>query len=148
MPFCSITLTAQKPAKPPTILNTIGDHIKRRRLELGLFQKDVAQILGVDESTVTNWEKNRTTPMLWALPKIIEFLDYDPSFGDPSTLGGRLLRYRKYQGMTQKELSKQIGIDPSTIGRLEKNRGECLPSVLEKVGAFLLSIFHDSNKRL
>ncbi len=49
LPFCSIHLTARKPRKPLTVLNTLGDHIKKRRLELGLLQRQVAGLLGVDE---------------------------------------------------------------------------------------------------
>ncbi len=93
--------------------------MKKRRHELGLFQKHVAKALGVDLSTVTNWEKNRTTPTLWTLSKIIEFLGYDPSVDNPSTMGGRLLRFRKCRGMSQKEFAMRIGIDPTTLNRLE-----------------------------
>jgi DNA-binding XRE family transcriptional regulator len=35
---------------------TLGDHLRRRRLELGLHQKDVAKIIGVTTSSVWNWE--------------------------------------------------------------------------------------------
>lgn len=137
LPFCHITLSAQKPTKLPRILNTIGDHIKRRRLELGLYQGQVARVLGVDESTVTNWEKNRTSPTLRYLPKLVQFLDYDPLAGERHTLGGRLLHYRKAQGMTQKQLAQAIGIDPATLSRLERNQGRCLASVIEKASIFL-----------
>jgi len=54
----------------------MGDHIKNRRLNLGLYQSDVARVLGVNTSTVTNWEKHRSEPLLWVIPKIIEILGY------------------------------------------------------------------------
>jgi transcriptional regulator with XRE-family HTH domain len=38
------------------------------------LQRQVAERLGVDETTVTNWELNRTTPALRFLPAIIRFL--------------------------------------------------------------------------
>ena len=137
MPFCSIRLTAPKPTKLPTILNTLGDHIKKRRLELGLYQAEVAEILEVTEPTVTNWEKNRTNPTLRTLPKIIGFLGNELMLNDASTLGEVVLRYRKTRGITQKKLAIQIGIDPTTLGRLERNGGRCFDVVLEKVTAFL-----------
>jgi len=52
---------------------TIGDHL-RKRLDLGLFQKDVAVFIGVDICTVTNWEKNKGEPQLRFIPKITDFL--------------------------------------------------------------------------
>ena len=139
MPFCSITLTAQKPTKLPTILNTVGDHIKKRRLELGLYQAQVAGLLGVDESTVTNWEKNRTSPTLRSMPTIIEFLGYDPMPNHSETLGEQLSQYRKSRGISQRRLAQQIGIDPATLSRLERERQGCLGWILRKAAAFLQS---------
>lgn len=43
---------------------TIGDHLRKRRLDLGLLQREVTERLGVGEATVTNWELNRTIPAL------------------------------------------------------------------------------------
>jgi len=31
-------------------------------LEQGLFQKDLAKMIGVDEVTIVNWEKGKTKP--------------------------------------------------------------------------------------
>lgn len=139
LPFCRVSLKAARPSKIPQNPQTWGDHIKKRRLELELFRAPVAEIAGVDESTVTNWEKNRTNPTLRCMPKIIKFLGYEPTISEPSTLGEKLLQYRRHNGMTQKKLAKQIGIDPTTLSRLERHRGSYIPCVKEKVVAFLNS---------
>lgn len=53
-------------------------------------------------------------------------------------LGQKLLKYRRDQGMTQKELARQIGIDPTTLSRLERNSGNRIfRSILEKALGFL-----------
>jgi transcriptional regulator with XRE-family HTH domain len=57
---------------------TITEHIRTRRLDLGLLQRDVALRLGVSKSAVMNWERGRTEPMIRFLPAIIRFLGYDP----------------------------------------------------------------------
>ena len=41
------------------------------------YQSAVAKVLGVNTSTVTNWEKHHSEPMMWVIPKIIEFLGYN-----------------------------------------------------------------------
>jgi len=46
------------PAKP----QTVGDHIRKRRLSLKLFQKDVAEQIGVEKTSIANWERNRFYP--------------------------------------------------------------------------------------
>ena len=40
------------PANP----NTIGEHLRKKRIDLCLMQKEVAKIIGVTESTIWNWE--------------------------------------------------------------------------------------------
>ena len=137
LPICSITLSARKPTKLPTVLNTVGDHIKKRRLELGLLQRQLAEHLGVKTDTILNWEHDRTRPTLKYLPKVRAFLGYDPTPGDPKTLGEKVLQYRKSRGVSQKELAKTIGIDPTTLSRLERGQGMCSASVFLRVSALI-----------
>jgi ribosome-binding protein aMBF1 (putative translation factor) len=40
----------------------LGECIKKRRIEQGLFQVDLAKMVGVNEMTIVNWEKGRTKP--------------------------------------------------------------------------------------
>jgi len=81
LPFCKIELKAAQllplPDYPKT-LNTLGDHIRGKRLDLGLLQKDVAKIINTTTDTIWNLEKNYAIPSLFYIPKIIEFLGYIP----------------------------------------------------------------------
>ena len=76
LPCCHLRRIAAKPppAAYPKRLTTIGDHLRKRRLDLGLFQEQVAQQIGVDEATIHNWEVTATEPSLRHLPRIIGFL--------------------------------------------------------------------------
>lgn len=58
------------PAKP----KSIGEAIRKRRLELGLRQVDVAEIIGCNETTVVNWEKGYTEPHSAYIPRVRKFL--------------------------------------------------------------------------
>jgi DNA-binding XRE family transcriptional regulator len=49
---------------------TFGERIKKWRLERGLFQRDLAKIIGVDEMTIVNWERGRTKPTKKNLDRI------------------------------------------------------------------------------
>ncbi|MBI2073639.1 MAG: helix-turn-helix transcriptional regulator [Gemmatimonadetes bacterium] len=80
MPFCGVTLRGQKPPPPgyPRELRTLGDHLRKRRLDLGLRQDDVARKLGVSLDTIRNWEVGRAAPAQWQWAGIIRFLGYAP----------------------------------------------------------------------
>ncbi len=82
LPFCHFEKTTKKPISKayPKRLITIGDHIRKRRLDLKLTQIQLAGLIGVDEMTIVNWELNYTKPLDKHVDKIIDFLGYDPAF--------------------------------------------------------------------
>jgi transcriptional regulator with XRE-family HTH domain len=139
-PFCSFTLTAQKPPKIPQNPKTLGDHIKKRRLEQGLYQADVARILGVTECTITNWEKNRSNPTLRPISKIIEFLGYAPKVEIAQTLGRRIVQCRKLRGINQETMARQLGVDPTTLGKWERDESQPEGKLLNRVESFMRSL--------
>ena len=75
-PLCQLVLQAPKPVDPayPSELRTVGDHVRKRRLDLGLTKKGVSLLIGVDVSTVANWEAGRSTPRTGTLRGIARFL--------------------------------------------------------------------------
>ena len=109
----------------PEKLETIGDHLLRRRLTLKLLQREVAEQLGVDKTSICNWENNRSKPDLEYVPAIIRFLGYNPM---PPSVGwaDKLTQGRTSMGLTQKQAAGRIGVDQSTLARWE--RGEREPS--------------------
>ncbi len=141
LPFYQIKLTAQKYSYFKKVENpvTLGDYLKNRRLALGQQQKDVALLLKISEKTVQNWEQNRSTPSLHHIPKVIKFLGYDP-YNTKEGLGGKIIRARRALGITQKELARKLGVDPTTLGRWE--RGEKKPTMgfCEKLKVLLVSL--------
>ena len=58
------------------------------------MQRDVAERIGVDTATVTNWERDHAAPEFRWLPAIVDFLGYDPR-PQPATLGQALIRHRE-----------------------------------------------------
>ena len=64
--------------RPPEKLETLGDHLRRRRLTLKLIQRQVAEQIGVDKTSIHNWETNFSKPSLEYMPAIIQFLGYNP----------------------------------------------------------------------
>jgi ribosome-binding protein aMBF1 (putative translation factor) len=70
-------------AEDSTELRTYGDHVRAKRLVLGLFRREVAEMIGVDETTIYNWESNRNAPAARVIQRVVEFLGYCPPFLSP-----------------------------------------------------------------
>lgn len=137
-----MTLKAQRPPHPayPKTLKTLGDHLRKRRLDLKLLQKDIAQKLGVDKTSIHNWESGYATPKLWFMPRILKFLGYIPFEMKATSLGEKIKTYRRNLGLTQKALAKQLKIDPTTLARWEKGKGKPVKEFLQTLSDFFSSL--------
>jgi DNA-binding XRE family transcriptional regulator len=97
LPLVRVRIKCKKPNDIPQNPKTLGEHIKKRRLTLGLTQRLAAHVLGVNPGTVLNWETGRFEPRIRWLPAILGFLGYDP-FPQPTSLGEQLLHVRRQHG--------------------------------------------------
>ena len=115
---------------------TLGDHLRRRRIELGLFQKDVAIQIGVTTSTIWNWENNWSSITLSCMPKVIEFLGYNP-IPCPDGLMGKLAWYKQVNGLSLEQLGANMGRDPEQLADWLSGRHKPCRRNREKVKRFL-----------
>lgn len=92
---------------------TLGDHLRRHRLELGLYQKDVAAKLGVTASTIWTWEHGWTVDTRY-VARVISFLGYNPIEYPEDTLE-RLAWYKQVNGLTLEQLGTEMGRDPEQL---------------------------------
>lgn len=51
--------------------DTFGGKIKRYKYEHGLSNEKLAKLLGVDESTVANWERNKRMPLGRSMKRVL-----------------------------------------------------------------------------
>ena len=130
----------------PNSLKTIGDHIRKKRIDLKLLQKEVAQKIGVDETSVLNWEKNRNTPSLTYIPKIIEFLGYQPFDATAVTLGEKIVFLRRILGLSRNKLAQSLGVDPGTLGNWERDKTRPKKVLMEKLNVLFMSSASGASK--
>ncbi|OFZ79390.1 MAG: hypothetical protein A2583_02850 [Bdellovibrionales bacterium RIFOXYD1_FULL_53_11] len=62
----------------PDEANTLGAHLRRKRIDLGQSQVQLAATLGVTESAIYMWEKGKNRPSELHRSSIIRFLGFDP----------------------------------------------------------------------
>ena len=116
---------------------SIGDHIRKKRMELKLLQKDVAGVCGVTEDCIRNWEKNRSIPQIQFFPSISNFLGYLPFNVDLTTLSGKLKAHRNINGLSQKQLGKIVGVDGATVCSWELEENKPHKAILAKLDMML-----------
>lgn len=120
-PFARVSLKSLIPQPYDFEPKTLGEHIRKIRLKMGLFQREVADQLGVNPWTILNWEKGRAEPPIVSIPTIVQFLGYDP-FPEPKTLHQHLIAKRREKGWTIKKAAETVGVDPSTWGNWERGQ--------------------------
>lgn len=119
--FTHISLKSLIPKPYDFEPKTLGEHIRKKRLKMGLTQKEVAKLLDVNTWTILNWEKGHTEPPIGSIPAIVRFLGYDP-YPQPESLSQHLLAKRREKGWSIKEAAEAIGVDPCTWGNWERGK--------------------------
>jgi transcriptional regulator with XRE-family HTH domain len=114
----------------------LGDHLRKRRLDLGLSQRLIAKQMGVNPGTVVNWECNATSVALNLIPGVLRFLSYTP-LPPGQSLPERLKVYRRTQGLSQKKLAGRLGVNESTVARWEGGQSQPSQALSLRLGSLL-----------
>jgi transcriptional regulator with XRE-family HTH domain len=144
---------------------TIGEHLKKKRFDLGLRQSQAAQRLRVSKRTLSLWECDRVYPTWPQQPAVTLYLGYDPftnpALGSPkcnessgvaflpanapTTVGQQLLRYRLELKKNRQQLARELDISVKTLWGWETGRRQpslSLRTRIFKVLGFDLRIFY------
>lgn len=94
----------------------LGEHLQKRRRELGLLQREAAAQIGILTETFANWENGKTEPVAAQFRPVMTFLGYDP-MPAPMTLAERMEAKRRGLGVTFEQAAKHLSWDPATLTR-------------------------------
>ena len=115
---------------------TLGEHIKKRRIELALRQRDVALLLKITNFTLINWERGQTEPPVKYWPRIMDFLGYCP-YQEARSMGELLRLHRTHRGLSHRELAKLLRVDAGSLSRWERGKRRPRGKWLRVVQGFL-----------
>jgi transcriptional regulator with XRE-family HTH domain len=155
VPFCRqtpLTLKALRSKDYSETPQTLGGHLKKRRRQLGLLQREAAIRLGVSTETVVNWENGRTGPVAAQFRPVVVFLGYDPT-PKPQTLGERLEAKQRSLGVSLAQVARYLGWDPVSLRRYLDGTWRISLDRLAALEAFLdaedgaLAGLHSLNRR-
>ena len=115
----------------------MGEHIKKRRIDLGLRQVDVAGQLGVDKASMVNWERGKTKPAVRYYPAIIRFLGYSPLPPAGDSFQERLKAARRERGLSWKRLARELGVWETTVRDWENGTHHPTKPLYDRLCRFL-----------
>ena len=118
-----------------------GERMQARREELGLTRQELAALLGVSPSAVSNYEKNISFPKEEVMLRLFDCLDTDPNtlFQDSFRRGGQVLsagerqlldRYRGLSPMGRETVRSVVEALCAYRDDLEAGRTEQEPRVI------------------
>ena len=117
----------QAPSQP----QTLGEQIKKHRLELHWLQTGVATKIRISSTSISNWERGITSPSRRMIKRIREFLDYTPKpvskvqrsdfscqmCGISNTSSERCLFEKVCNTFTENRMESQVHTtDPNKVG--------------------------------
>jgi DNA-binding XRE family transcriptional regulator len=130
LPFSRFEISIKKPFGKdyPLEPKTLGDVIRRKRIEKNLLQKDVAKIIVVTEESIYNWENNHSKPQVKFYPAIKKFINEEVEQINSGSLSEQIKLYRIQKGLSAKRFGKIVKVNASTI--LSWELGKSFPSPL------------------
>jgi transcriptional regulator with XRE-family HTH domain len=115
LPFSTLDKSISRlPKQYKQTPETIGQHLLKVRIDRNLTKKAVAAQIGVSSSTIGTWEQDKGKPEATHMKGVISFLGYYP-LPEPTTLAGRILKYRHVHGLTLEEFGKLLSADGATV---------------------------------
>ena len=138
MPVCFFTLRVNPEAFKAFILRkkgviplpqSLGKHLRNRRLVLELRQVDVARQLDTLREVYERWERDERQPVVSEWPAIIAFLGYYPAREE--TAADLVLKARRCRGIDQKGWARSVGVIHQKLRRWEHGLAIPMPDELK-----------------
>ena len=83
--------------------------------------RQAAERLAVCIATYASWESGEFSPNIRLYPRVYDFLGAYPVPDATQALGARLAAWRRVRGLSVAEAARMAGLDPGTVGRLERH---------------------------
>ena len=123
-------------------ISSFKETLKKMRKAKGVTQEELAEILGVERSTVGKYESTETIPSVDVLNRIASYFDVSIDYllgreqAPISSFKETLKKSRDEKGLSQKALADILGVSQGTIGNWESGVREPNFKTIEKLADF------------
>lgn len=129
----------------PAVPGSLGEHLRKRRLDLRQTQEKVAGRFGVTYTSYNGWEADRIAPKISQWPEVIRFLGYDP-LPHPKSFAEAVTALRRSLGMDKRKLAARLGVDVKSVTNWEAGKTRPLSNmrkrIISQIGRSELSQLH------
>lgn len=105
----------------PDTPKTLGEHLRKRRLDLHQTQEQAALHFGISVTAYIYWEASRIVPKINKWPAIVRFLGFNPS-PSPTNFGQAVTAHRRSLGLDKLHFARRIGVDAKSVHHWESGR--------------------------
>lgn len=129
------------------MLDSLGDKIKSRRLEINMSVEELGELIGKDKTTILRYERGVIKDIhLSVFINLCKALNVDYSYflleKDASeNIGDRIKRIRKDRELSQLELAKFTNLSRSFMSKIENNKRNISDELIEKIAKALNTNF-------
>lgn len=127
---------------------TLGNHLRKVRIQRKLSQPQVAKIINVSDETILSWEKNNTEPTPKDASQIIKFLGYFPFEWEHEPLQIKVKFARMVAGHTLKQMGKEIQTDSSTLYKILIDKSIPKNETLQKIQKYINQYLATKNSHI
>jgi transcriptional regulator with XRE-family HTH domain len=131
-----MTFKSLKPKDYSDAPQTLAGHLKKRRRELRLLQREAAKQIGVSTATIVNWENGKAKPTPAQFRPVLNFLGYDP-IPEGETFAERVTAKQRALSVTLAQIARYLGWDPGSLHRYIDGTWRMSPSRKAALEAFL-----------
>lgn len=116
------------PGKP----KTLGEHLRKCRLDLYQTQEQVARVFEITVTAYISWEGDDNIPSVRKWPTVVRFLGYDPT-PTPTSFAESVAALRRLLGFDKKRLATRLGVDVKSVLNWEAGRTKPFSGVRQKL---------------
>ncbi len=121
-PLRCLGLHEKKTKGYPVAPKSLAEHLRRRRLDLGLTQEQAGARFGISFTAYNGWEGSRVSPGIGKWPLIFDFLGYDPSPPRCDTFAAAVSALRRRLGLDKHHFAKRVGVDVKSVRNWESGK--------------------------
>jgi DNA-binding transcriptional regulator YiaG len=117
--------------------DTLGQHLRSRRLLLKLTQEQAAHRLNTLRESYERWERDEVAPIASYWPRLIGFLGFYP--GSIKTPGDLVLMARRLLGLSQFAFGRHLRTDAENVRKWEHGVSEPQAEMLKRIQQLVAS---------